>query len=80
MNVTAVAIVAIASYALVSVIQTIFKKRDNSSQTDKEQTNQTLMTMQDEIKALKSRVETLEKIVTDDKYQLNKQFEDLKNK
>jgi hypothetical protein len=31
-----------------------------------------------EIESLKERVATLEKIVTDEKYQLNKEFENLK--
>lgn len=78
MNVTAIAIVAIACYAVVSIVDTIFKKRDNRAKNDMDNTNHALSSLQDDVTALKSRVETLEKIVTDDKYQLNKEFENLK--
>lgn len=83
MNVTAVAIVAIACYAVVSIVDTIFKKRDNRAKqgvgkNDMDNTAHNLSSLQEEVNALRSRIETLEKIVTDEKYQLNKEFENLK--
>ena len=79
MNVTAVAIVAIAFSALVYVVDTIFKKRNRHAERDLNNATQTMTTLQAEVNSLKGRVETLEKIVTDEKYQLNKEFENLKN-
>lgn len=79
MNVTAVAIVAIAFSALVHVINTIFGKRSRKTENDLSSAAQTITTLKTEVASLKDRVETLEKIVTDEKYQLNKEFENLKN-
>ncbi len=74
MNMTPIAIVAIICWALVSLTNTVFGRRKSSSQSKRvdEETAKTIADLQD-------RVATLEKIVTDEKYNLNKEFENLKN-
>ena len=72
MNMTAIAIVAIICWAIVELTN-----GPKSKKKDK-QDNQTSNRALEEISALKERVETLEKIVTDEKYDLNRQFNDLK--
>ncbi|AUC87604.1 hypothetical protein CW735_04820 [Alteromonas sp. MB-3u-76] len=71
MNLTAIAIVAICAWALVSIIETA-KDKSKKKINDKE-----LGTYKAEIAELKERVSVLEKIVTDEKYDLKKQFADL---
>lgn len=73
MNMTAIAIVGIVCWAIVELVNTIFKKRNATAGKD-------VGNMQEEIASLKERVATLEKIVTDEKYQLNKEFENLKDR
>lgn len=68
--VTAIAIVAIIGWVIVEITNTGRKKRSEMSDKEKEE-------MQKEISNLKSRIEVLEKIVTDEKYDLKKQFKDL---
>ncbi|WP_412727708.1 hypothetical protein [Alteromonas sp. D210916BOD_24] len=68
---TAVAIVAICAWALVSIIDNAKdknRKKLNSKEVDAYKT---------EIAELKERVSVLEKIVTDERYDLKKQFADL---
>lgn len=71
MNLTAIAIVAICAWALVSIIETA---KDNSKKKIKDKE---LGAYKAEIAELKERVSVLEKIVTDEKYDLKKQFADL---
>lgn len=71
MNITAVAIVAIICWAIVELRNGSKSKKKN--QVDTQHTDH----LRQQVNSLQERVETLEKIVTDDKYQLNKQFEDL---
>jgi phage shock protein B len=71
MNITAVAIVAIICWAIVELRNGSKNKKKN--QVDTQHTEH----LQQQVSSLQERIETLEKIVTDDKYQLNKQFEDL---
>lgn len=68
--VTAIAIVAIIGWVLVEITTSGRKKR--ADMNDKEKAE-----MQKEIANLKSRIEVLEQIVTDEKYDLKKQFKDL---
>ncbi len=71
MNMTAVAIVAICAWALVSIIDNAKdknRKKLNTKEVDAYKT---------EIAELKERVSVLEKIVTDERYDLKKQFADL---
>lgn len=71
MNLTAIFIVAICAWALVSIIDTAkdkSKKKLNGKEFD---------AYKSEIAELKERISVLEKIVTDEKYDLKKQFADL---
>lgn len=73
MNVTAVAIISIifgTAYAIVKMILKFVKDSKAHKHEDSSLTT--------EIDNLKERVAILEKIVTDEKYQLNKEFESLK--
>ena len=72
MNITAVAIVAIICWAIVELTNGSKAKKENkvTLQQDAELAQQ--------VADLKARIETLEKIVTDEKYDLHRQFDDLK--
>lgn len=70
MNITAVAIVAIVCWAIVELVNSRNKKAPKG---------QELNALQQELTALKDRVQTLEKIVIDENYDLKKQFDDLKD-
>ncbi|WP_339768546.1 hypothetical protein [uncultured Paraglaciecola sp.] len=72
MNITAVAIVAIVCWAIVELTNGSKAKKKNkvTLQQDAELAQQ--------VADLKARIETLEKIVTDEKYDLHRQFDDLK--
>lgn len=72
MNLTAVGIVALVCWAIVSLVN---GPRSRKKDKQEPQENRAL---EAELAALKERIEILEKIVTDEKYDLNKQFEDLK--
>lgn len=72
MNMTAVAIVAIICWAIVEL--TNGGKSKKKSQVDSRETD----ALKQEVAALRERVATLEKIVTDEKYSLNKEFENLR--
>ncbi|MDP5032456.1 MAG: hypothetical protein NWQ54_07125 [Paraglaciecola sp.] len=72
MNMTAIAIVAIVCWAIVELVNGTRGKKQGKKD---EQKNSDL---QQQIVTLKERIETLEKIVTDEKYDLNRQFDDLK--
>ncbi|RDV24416.1 hypothetical protein DXV75_14470 [Alteromonas aestuariivivens] len=71
MNLTAISIVAIIAWALVSIIGSF---RDKNRHKTKDQDRQVL---EQQIQQLRSRIEVLEKIVTDDNYELKKQFAEL---
>ncbi len=73
MDLTAIIIVAIVFGSVVAIVKTVFnhvgerhklKHFDNGTAS--------------EIERLKERIATLEKIVTDENYQLKKEFENLK--
>lgn len=72
MNLTAIFIVGIVCWSIVAIIQTA---KDKSSDRKKGKRDEVY---EAEILALKERVSVLEKIVTDEKYDLNKQFDALK--
>ena len=71
MNMTAIAIVAICAWALVSVGN---GAKDKSKSKKNSKVDEA---MQAEMAALRERIEVLEKIVTDENYDLKKQFKDL---
>ncbi|MEW9797622.1 hypothetical protein [Alteromonas sp. CYL-A6] len=67
---TAIAIVAIIAWALVSIV-------DARKDKKKGVTNKNQEALEAEVARLKDRVATLEKIVCDDNYDLKKQFAEL---
>ncbi len=71
MNMTAVAIVAICAWALVTIIESAKDKKGRKLNTKEADAYKA------EIAELKERVSVLEKIVTDERYDLKKQFADL---
>jgi tetrahydromethanopterin S-methyltransferase subunit B len=75
MNLTAIFIVAIVVGGITSIISTLSnKKLKESNKFNKEERDD----MQMQIQKMNERIATLERIVTDEKYSLNKQFADLK--
>ena len=72
MNITAIAIVAIICWAIVELTNGAKTKKKSKVSQQKE------TELEQQVTELKERVETLEKIVTDEKYDLNRQFDDLK--
>ena len=73
MNLTAIIIVAIGCWALVEIVQAATKSKANKRDNIDKQHYDT------EIAALKDRIATLEQIVTDEGYDLKRQFKDLEN-
>ena len=72
MNMTAIAIVAICCWALVAIVEAAkSNKKHKVSEVEREE-------LEKELLSLKSRVETLERIVTDESYSLNKEVNNLK--
>ena len=71
MNLTAIFIVAIIAWAIVSITGSSKTKKSNKA------SDKAAEAYQAEITSLKERVSVLEKIVTDEKYDLKKQFADL---
>lgn len=72
MNLTAIVIVGIVCWAIVELVNGPRGKK--SSKKDEQKTTE----LEQQVLRLQDRIETLEKIVTDDKYELNRQFNDLK--
>jgi hypothetical protein len=75
MNITAIAIVALVCWAIVELVNGPKGKKKDKKAAD--QVNQT-HDLEREVAAMRDRIETLEKIVTDEKFDLNRQFDDLK--
>ena len=71
MNLTAVAIVAIVCWALVELVNSRNKKAPKLNENE-------LNNLKQEVTTLRERVQTLEKIVTDENYDLKRQFDNLK--
>jgi phage shock protein B len=78
MNLTAIIIIAIICSAIVSIIKT-YKKSDQSNKLSKDHMRQYESHIEQKLDAMQERIEVLEKIVTDEKYNLNKAFSDLKD-
>lgn len=75
MSVFTIPIVAIICWAIVSIVNgPKMRKKDKN---DVDQLNQ-ISNLEKQVATMRERIETLEKIVTDDKYDLNRQFDDLK--
>jgi ribonuclease HII len=75
MNLTAIIIVAIVVGGITSIISTLSNKKVTESKKFSKQERDDL---QVQIHQMNERIETLERIVTDEKYSLNQQFADLK--
>jgi hypothetical protein len=75
MNITAIAIVALVCWAIVELVNGTKCKKKNKKEAD--QINLT-NNLEHDIALMRERIETLEKIVTDEKYDLNRKFDDLK--
>jgi tetrahydromethanopterin S-methyltransferase subunit B len=75
MNLTAIIIVAIIVGGITSIISTLSNKKTTESKKFSKQERDDL---QVQIHQMNERIETLERIVTDEKYSLNQQFADLK--
>lgn len=75
MNLTAISIVALVCWAIVQLVNGPKSKRKDRKNVD--QINLT-NDLERDIAAMRDRIEILEKIVTDEKYDLNRQFDDLK--
>lgn len=75
MNLTAIIIVAICVGGITSIISTLSNKKvKESSKFNKQERDEIQLQMQ----KMSERIETLERIVTDEKYSLNKEFANLK--
>lgn len=74
MNTTAIAIVAIIAWALVSITTERKSKSKNKKDTLSNAEKAEMIARMD---AMQERIEVLEKIVTDEKYDLNREFENL---
>jgi hypothetical protein len=75
MNMTAIAIVALVCWAIVELVNGPKGKKKDKKGTD--QINQA-NSLERDVAVMRERIEILEKIVTDKKYDLNRQFDDLK--
>jgi hypothetical protein len=78
MDFTAIIIIAIICSMVVSIVK-IVKKSNSSSKSIHVQLEGYEQSMEQKIHALQARIEVLEKIVTDEKYTLNKAFSELNN-
>jgi phage shock protein B len=75
MNITAIVIVAVICWAIVELVN-----GPRGKKKDKKEANQVNLAhnLERDMAVMRERIETLEKIVTDEKYDLNRQFDDLK--
>lgn len=72
MDITAIAIVGIICWTIVSLVDS--RKSKNKNKPPVVQDNRAMQLQMDQMQA---RIETLEKIVTDEKYDLHRQFDQL---
>ena len=75
MNLTAIFIVAIIVGGITSIVSTLSNKKNKETNKFSKQERDDI---QMQIQQMSARIETLERIVTDEKYSLNQQFADLK--
>nr|WP_136251627.1 hypothetical protein [Ningiella ruwaisensis] len=76
MNLTAIIIIAILASMVVSIVKTV--KRNNQVKFTDSKFKEYETQVEQKLSAMQQRIEVLEKIVTDEKYNLNKEFENLK--
>ena len=75
MNLTAIIIVAIVVGGITSIISTLSDNRRKKANKFNDKERDELLK---QIAEMNERIQTLERIVTDEKYSLNKEFENLK--
>ena len=75
MNVFEMVIVIVIIGCATGIIKEILKRRERSYSTSQEHLDDAL----DRIDDLEERVRVLERVVTDDRYELNRQIDDLKD-
>jgi phage shock protein B len=75
MNITAIVIVAVICWAIVELVNGPKGKKKDKKEADQVNLAHNL---ERDMAVMRERIETLEKIVTDEKYDLNRQFDDLK--
>ena len=75
MNLTAIIIMAIIVGGIVKIISTLSNKNRNTENRFSEQKYDDML---QKLQQMNERIETLERIVTDEKYSLNKEFENLR--
>ncbi|MFT5923877.1 MAG: hypothetical protein ACI9LE_000865 [Paraglaciecola sp.] len=75
MNITAILIVAVICWAIVELVNGPKGKKKDKKEADQVNPAHNL---ERDMAVMRERIETLEKIVTDEKYDLNRQFDDLK--
>lgn len=78
MDFTAIIIIAIICSMVVSIVK-IVKKSNGSSKSLNAQLEGYEQSVEQKLNSLQARIEVLEKIVTDEKYSLNKAFSELNN-
>jgi uncharacterized protein YlxW (UPF0749 family) len=78
MNLTAIIIIAIICSMVVSIVKTVKKSNQSVKQTAKEMSSYETA-VDEKLAAMQERIEVLERIVTDEKYTLNKAFDELKD-
>jgi uncharacterized protein YlxW (UPF0749 family) len=77
MNLTAIIIIAILSSMVVSIVKTVQKNNKSIKHTDA-LLSEHESSVEQKLAAMQERIEVLEKIVTDEKYNLNKAIDELK--
>jgi siroheme synthase (precorrin-2 oxidase/ferrochelatase) len=75
MNLTAIIIVAICVAGITSIISTLNDKKGKEANKFNKQERDDML---QQIQQMNERIETLERIVTDEKYSLNKEFQNLR--
>jgi phage shock protein B len=75
MNITAIVIVGLVCWAIVELVNGPKGKKKNKKDADQIHLANDL---ERDMVNMRERIETLERIVTDEKYDLNRQFDDLK--
>ena len=78
MNITAIVIIAIICWMIVSIVEKVSsRKHQKTSNGEWHSYNQRTVELEEKIEVLEQRIAVLEKIVTDEKYDLKKEFEKL---
>ena len=75
MNMTAIAIVALVCWAIVELVN---GPKNKKKEKPAPQPDTKTLELEKEVAAMRERIETLEKIVTEEKNDLHRQFDELK--